>query len=487
VSDAGGDGPPVLAMVSTAFAEGSGAGLERLLADDVHWRGPGQNAECTGRAAVAAFYARITARATVVLDDIAFVEDDVATRSADPQVQVTVTLIPHDPHGRAQRHRLTLTVSQGLVRAIVQVVAPARVEVLHIDDCPGHEDLLRRLRRLLTAHGIDAELVTTRVVTDDEARRLRFLGSPTVRVNGRDVDPTVGDRAAFGMQCRLYRTPDGVFGAPPDAMILDALDALDGTPVAAAVEAIHAGDVAALRRLLLANPGLARARHAHVDGRTLLHVATDWPGHFPNVAHTVTALIAEGADPDAPGPGPHPETPLHWTASSDDVEAIDALLDGGADINAPGAVIGGGTPMADATAFGQWAAARRLLHRGARATLGEAAALGLLPQVHAALDSGDVTAEQITHAFWGACHGGQAGTAALLLAAGADINWVGWDDLTALDAAHRSDASQALLTWLRQHGAVTAPEMLLATAPPDDLPSGRTEGQKDGRTGGQVV
>src|SRR6185295_11232059 len=99
--------------------------------------------------------------------------------------------------------------------------------------------------------------------------------------------------------------------------------------------------------------------------------------------------------------------PLHWAASCDDVAVLDALLDAGADIEARGAVIGGGTPMSDATAFGQWKAAQRLLERGASTSLWEASALGLLDRVEAyfAVDpppSGLAT----TEAFWGACHGG---------------------------------------------------------------------------------
>src|SRR3954451_11162209 len=101
----------------------------------------------------------------------------------------------------------------------------------------------------------------------------------------------------------------------------------------AAVEAVRAGDLTALRRLLADHPELARAGLMTVGGRTLLHVATDWPGHRPNVGAIVRVLVEAGADVDAAGPGRHPETPLHWAASSDDLEALDALLDCGADVN----------------------------------------------------------------------------------------------------------------------------------------------------------
>jgi hypothetical protein len=59
--------------------------------------------------------------------------------------------------------------------------------------------------------------------------------------------------------------------------------------------------------------------------RSLLHVATDWPGHYPNGAATVTALVEAGGDVHARLTGPHTETPLHWAASSDDVDVLDAL------------------------------------------------------------------------------------------------------------------------------------------------------------------
>jgi ankyrin repeat protein len=225
---------------------------------------------------------------------------------------------------------------------------------------------------------------------------------------------------------------------------------------AAAMEAIRTGDIETLKRLLGENPGLATAR---IGTRTLLHIATDWPGHFPNGPATVAALITCGADVNAPATGPHAETPLHWAASSDDVAVLDALLEGGADIEAPGSVIGGGTPLADAVAFGQWRAARRLIDCGARTTLWQAAALGLMAQVEEYFASSvPPLSDEITNAFWCACHGGQRGPAEYLLTRGAAVNWIGHNGLTPLDAASRSGAGE-LVEWLRSQDAKSAKEL----------------------------
>jgi uncharacterized protein len=227
------------------------------------------------------------------------------------------------------------------------------------------------------------------------------------------------------------------------------------------VQAIKHGSPEELRALLEEQPGLAAARlvggsPAAWDGRTLLHAVTDWPGHVPGAGAKVAALAAAGADVDARSSDGHGETPLHWAASADDVEALDALLDAGADVDAPGAVIGGGTPLDDAVAFGQWAAARRLVERGARVNLWNAAALGLTDRLEAELEGpAPPSPDEITNAFWCACHGGRRAAAEYLLARGADRDWVGHDGLTALDAARRSGAD-ALAQWLVEQGAKTA-------------------------------
>ena len=239
------------------------------------------------------------------------------------------------------------------------------------------------------------------------------------------------------------------------------LIAADDPRAVAAAEAVQAGDLDALEQLLNANPWLATARIGDWDCyRTLLHVATDWPGHFPNGPAVVERLVAAGANVNAHSKfSSHTETALHWAASSDDVDVLDALLDAGADAEATGAVLGGGTPLSDACGFGNWASARRLVERGARTRLSDAAALGLLDRVEAVFAEGPIPdADVITQSFWNACHGGQLQTAEYLLERGAEINWIGWDDKAPLDLVDETTQPE-LAAWLRAQGAKHATEL----------------------------
>jgi ankyrin repeat protein len=230
------------------------------------------------------------------------------------------------------------------------------------------------------------------------------------------------------------------------------------------VAAIRQGNVDQVRRLLVDHPELAQSRLG--DGgpegtsRSLLHVATDWPGHFPRVASTIAVLVEAGADVNARFRGPHQETPVHWAASSGDLDALVALLDLGADIEAAGGVIAGGTALGDATAFGQWEAARTLVARGARASTFDLAALGMVDDLVAAIGPpGPDRARAINEAFWSACHGNQLAAAEALVSLGAEIDFLpGWEAATPLDIAVRAGAND-VVGWLRGHGAHTSAEL----------------------------
>jgi ankyrin repeat protein len=184
-------------------------------------------------------------------------------------------------------------------------------------------------------------------------------------------------------------------------------------------------------------------------------VAADWPGYFANGPAVVRLLLARGADPDGGTEGfSHQETPLHWAASSDDVDVAEALIDGGADIEAPGGSIAGGAPLDNAVGYGCWRVARLLIQRGARVDkLWHAAALGMLRRTEELLTG--ASPDEIKNAFWQACAGGQRRAAELLLAYGADLNWVpDYARGTPLDQAGSLDTGRAaLVTWLREQGA----------------------------------
>jgi hypothetical protein len=98
-----------------------------------------------------------------------------------------------------------------------------KLEVLYFDGCPSHEAVMPRLRMLMAQAGVDAPVALKRVESVEAAARERFLGSPTLRVDGQDVDPTAGERTDFGMKCRLYPSPDGLRGTVPDEFVVAAL------------------------------------------------------------------------------------------------------------------------------------------------------------------------------------------------------------------------------------------------------------------------
>jgi len=92
-----------------------------------------------------------------------------------------------------------------------------RVDVLVFEGCPNVEATLGAARRAITVAKVEAELRVVVVASDEDAERHRFLGSPSVRVDGVDVDVSVCGRADYGLQCRLYALAGRLACVPPPA------------------------------------------------------------------------------------------------------------------------------------------------------------------------------------------------------------------------------------------------------------------------------
>lgn len=83
-----------------------------------------------------------------------------------------------------------------------------KITFLYYEDCPSHDVALDRLQQVMVEEKVDAEVEIIKVETDAQAQRLRFVGSPTIRIDGRDIDPVPSD-AYYALTCRAYQLEDG--------------------------------------------------------------------------------------------------------------------------------------------------------------------------------------------------------------------------------------------------------------------------------------
>jgi hypothetical protein len=191
-----------------------------------------------------------------------------------------------------------------------------KVELLYFDGCPSHEAFLPRLRDLLGRAGVGVEIDFRRVESSEAAERERFLGSPTLRIDGRDVDPGACGRDDFGLKCRLYPGREGLAGVPPDEWVLAALErsgrrgAAGGEPMSRkpdigrlARRVVDAGPhftsdeqglAIRLLRLLAHGRPVPVARLADPVGLTEEEVAdmlARWPGVFRNQEEAIVGFM----------------------------------------------------------------------------------------------------------------------------------------------------------------------------------------------------
>jgi hypothetical protein len=95
------------------------------------------------------------------------------------------------------------------------------VEILFFEGCPNHQPTLELAREVIADLGVSAEVREVAVETPEHAETLRFVGSPSVRVNGRDIEPGTEERSSFALSCRMY----GAHGVPPREWLVAALKA----------------------------------------------------------------------------------------------------------------------------------------------------------------------------------------------------------------------------------------------------------------------
>ena len=323
--------------------------------------------------------------------------------------------------------------TRGDLDALEQVLHP-QVTLKAVEpgpwDCQNREQVMALLRQRESRRPADQPREAT--VTRRDAAT--FLVSGLAGREGTATLVTVADGRVTALQ--------QVMDEPRD------------TDADTAVAAVRAGDLPALAHALQARPDLVGERLPGYGGRTLLHVVTDWPGYTPRGPEVVQLLLERGADPNVRGDDDeHGESPLHWAASSDDVDVARALVDGGADVELPDGSIG--TPLDNAIGYGCWHVAELLARRGARIEkLWHAAALGRLELVDALLaDAPD--RDLISQAFWHACAAAQRRAAERLLEAGADLDWTpDYADGTPLDVVtNRSTRQQNVIDWLTTLGA----------------------------------
>ena len=108
------------------------------------------------------------------------------------------------------------------------------IEVLYIQDCPHYQGVLALVERVRAELGVDAELRTTLIGDQQAAERARFPGSPTIRVNGADIEPGGPPPGMSSLACRLYRDEGGLAGWPAERWIRDALLEAPSAPPAPA-------------------------------------------------------------------------------------------------------------------------------------------------------------------------------------------------------------------------------------------------------------
>jgi hypothetical protein len=101
-----------------------------------------------------------------------------------------------------------------------------KIELLYFDGCPSWENGLKNLETALQEADLTASVEMVKVTDDEGATQLKFLGSPSFRIDGHDLWPE--ERENYSLSCRIYPTPEGIKGCPTTAMLKQQLKQFKG-------------------------------------------------------------------------------------------------------------------------------------------------------------------------------------------------------------------------------------------------------------------
>ncbi|MGH9674714.1 MAG: DF family (seleno)protein [Bryobacteraceae bacterium] len=105
-----------------------------------------------------------------------------------------------------------------------------KVEVLYFEGCPHHRPAVAQMREVLQEEGVSAQIIKAEVLDQATAQAVNFLGSPTIKINGVDVEPEARTSQAFAVACRTYRSGGRQEGLPAKEMIRAAVREALGQP-----------------------------------------------------------------------------------------------------------------------------------------------------------------------------------------------------------------------------------------------------------------
>lgn len=98
-----------------------------------------------------------------------------------------------------------------------------KVEVYYFEDCPNAQPAIELVRETIAGLKIDAEVQLVQVKDHDDALACKFLGSPSIRIDGKDLEAGENATTQYSLRCRTYPSPTGPTGVPPKELLIAAL------------------------------------------------------------------------------------------------------------------------------------------------------------------------------------------------------------------------------------------------------------------------